>query len=87
MLKEMSQMRGLLRLLMKQRNGYRWTSDERRQMREQLRGLVKISPYVVLFLMPGGLLLLPILAWWLDRRRLKRIAEAQRLRDRDQPSR
>lgn len=81
MLKEMSQMRGLLRLLMKQRNGYRWTSDDRQQIKERLRGLAKISPYVALFLMPGGLLLLPVMAWWLDRRRLKRIAEAQRLRD------
>jgi len=81
MLKEMSQMRGLLRLLMKQRNGYRWTDDERQQIREHLRSLAKMSPYVALFLMPGGLLLLPIMTWWLDRRRQKRIAEAQRLRD------
>lgn len=81
LLKEMAQMRGLLRLLMKQRNGYRWTKDDRQQIREQLRSLAKLSPYVALFLMPGGLLLLPIMAWWLDRRRLKRIAEAQRLRD------
>ena len=84
MLKEMSQMRGLLRLLMKQRNGYRWTSDDREQIREHLRGLVKMSPYVVLFLMPGGFLLLPIMVWWLDRRRQNRLAEVQRLRDIDQ---
>lgn len=81
LLKEMAQMRGLLRLLMKQRNGYRWTKDDRQLIREQLRSLARLSPYVVLFLMPGGLLLLPVMAWWLDRRRLKRIAEARRLRD------
>ncbi|TAN78888.1 MAG: hypothetical protein EPN14_06245 [Gallionella sp.] len=81
LLKEMARTRGLLRLLMKRRNGYRWTKDDHQQIREQLRSLAKLSPYVVLFLMPGGLLLLPVMAWWLDRRRLKRIAGARRLRD------
>jgi hypothetical protein len=28
--------------------------------------------YVALLLLPGGLALLPLLAWWLDRRRNKR---------------
>ncbi|CAN5171595.1 hypothetical protein BH11PSE11_BH11PSE11_18680 [soil metagenome] len=74
LLGEMSQMRGLLPLLMKQRNGYRWDSADRREMREHLKRLGSISPYVVLFVAPGGLLALPLLAWWLDRRRLKRAA-------------
>lgn len=69
---EMSQARGLMQLLMKQRNGYRWTDDDRRKIRVQLRQLASLSPYMVLFLAPGGLLALPVLAWWLDRRRQKR---------------
>lgn len=69
---EMSQARGLMQLLMKQRNGYRWTDDDRRKIRVHLRKLAWLSPYMVLFLAPGGLLALPVLAWWLDRRRQKR---------------
>lgn len=64
--------RGLMPLLMKQRNGYRWTDDDKRHLRAYLRQLASLSPYVVLLLSPGGFLALPVLAWWLDRRRLKR---------------
>ncbi len=69
---EMDRMRVLLPLLMKQRNGYRWTAAERLEIRAQLRRLLALSPYLIVFLLPGGLLLLPVLAWWLDRRRQKR---------------
>lgn len=81
LLEEMTQMRDLMPLLMKQRNGYHWTTDDRQHIREHLRHLVNISPYIILFIAPGGLFLLPIMAWWLDRRRLKRNADAQRARD------
>lgn len=75
---EMMQMRGLMPLLMKQRNGYRWSEDDRKKIRLRLRRLMLLSPYLILFLLPGGLLALPILAWWLDRRRQRRIAEVKR---------
>jgi len=81
LLEEMTQMRELMPLLMKQRNGYHWTNDDRQHIREHLRHLVRISPYIVLFVAPGGLFLLPIMAWWLDRRRLRRNADAQRARE------
>jgi hypothetical protein len=81
LLEEMTQMRELMPLLMKQRNGNQWTPDDRQHIREHLRNLVKISPYIILFVAPGGLFLLPIMAWWLDRRRLKRNADAQRARN------
>ena len=68
---EMTQMRGLLPLLMKQRNGYRWTELDRKRIKVHLHKLVELSPYMVLFVAPGGLFVLPVLAWWLDRRRLK----------------
>lgn len=70
---EMAQTRGLLPLLMKQRNGYRWTAADRLEIRAQLRRLLALSPYLIVFLLPGGLLMLPVLAWWLDRRRQRRI--------------
>lgn len=69
---EMSQVRGLMQLLMKQRNGYRWSEGDRREIRRQLRNLASLGPYMVLFVSPGGFIALPVLAWWLDRRRQKR---------------
>ncbi len=75
---EMAQMRGLMQLLMKQRNGYRWTEADRRKIRAQLRQLASLSPYMVLFVSPGGFFALPVLAWWLDRRRQRRGGETRR---------
>jgi hypothetical protein len=77
LLEEATQMRELMPLLMKQRNGYRWTKDDRARIRDQLRRLSRMSPYLVPLLMPGGFLILPVLSWWMDRRRLKRAAEAK----------
>jgi len=74
---EMAQMRGLIELIMKQRNGYRWTDMDRKKIRAQLRNLADITPYLILFVSPGGFFALPILAWWLDRRRLRRKVAAQ----------
>lgn len=68
---DMLQMRGLLDLLMKRRNGYRWTDLERRKIRAHLRRMAEMSPYLILFVSPGGFLALPILIWWIDRRRRK----------------
>lgn len=73
---EMTQMRGLLPLLMKQRNGYRWTELDRKRIKVHLHKLVELSPYMVLFVAPGGFLVLPVLAWWLDRRHLRLDEEA-----------
>jgi hypothetical protein len=74
---EMAQMRGLMPLLMKQRNGYRWSEVDRKRIGVQLRKLAAMSPYLILFLAPGGLLALPLLAWWLDRRKDRETDEAQ----------
>ena len=72
LIEELSQTRGLMQLLMKQRNGYRWSESDRREIRRQLRNLASLGPYMVLFVSPGGFFALPVLAWWLDRRRQKR---------------
>ena len=69
---EMRQMRGLMPLLMKQRNGYHWTPEDIRQIKAQLRNLMHLSPYLTLAVMPGGFFVLPFLAWWVDKRRQKR---------------
>lgn len=65
-------MRGLMPLLMKHRNGGTWTVEERAELLMQLRILSRVSPTLLLLLLPGSALLLPVYAWWLDRRRESR---------------
>ena len=64
--------RGLMPLLMKPRNGQRWTLEEKQQLVGHFRRLSSLSSYLVVLVMPGGMLILPALAWWLDRRRNQR---------------
>ncbi len=71
-LAECVKVRGIMPLLMKHRNGAAWAPAERRELQEQLRALAHISPYLVLLLLPGSFALLPLYAWWLDRRRGRR---------------
>ncbi len=69
LLAEMLSLRGLMPLLMKTRNGGRWSKEERNELLAHLRHLSHLSPYLLLLLLPGSALLLPLYAWWLDRRR------------------
>ena len=62
----------LMPLLMKPRNGAKWTLDEKRELVDHLKRITGMGRYVALLLLPGGLALLPLLAWWLDRRRDRR---------------
>jgi hypothetical protein len=71
LLNEILQVRGLMPLLMKQRNKGRWSPEDRAQLRIHLRRLSDLSPYLVVLALPGSFLLLPMLAWWLDRRRMR----------------
>jgi len=69
LLNEILQVRGLMPLLMKQRNKGRWTAEDKAELRVHLRRLSDLSPYLVVLALPGSFILLPALAWWLDRRR------------------
>ncbi len=69
---EMQGIQGLLPLVMKQRNGSRWTPAERAQLQGYLVTLTSLSPYLLALMAPGSFVLFPLLAWWLDRRRQKR---------------
>jgi hypothetical protein len=69
---EITYARGLMPLLMKPRNRQRWTREDKTALVFYLRRLSYISPYLVVLAMPGGMLILPALAWWLDRRRDRR---------------
>lgn len=71
-LAEFVKVKGLMPLLMKHRNGDPWSGAERAQLQEQLRALAHISPYLVILVLPGSFAILPVLAWWLDRRRGRR---------------
>jgi hypothetical protein len=69
---EIAQIPGLMALLMKPRNGLRWTKTERAELRTQLRRLSRLSLYLALATLPFTSLTLPLVAWWLDRRQQKR---------------
>ena len=77
LLAEMVQVKGLMPVLMKRRNKQRWTEQDLAEIRTQVRRISKLSPYLVVIVMPGGFAVLPVLAWWLDRRRNRRMAPAQ----------
>lgn len=73
-LNEVLAVKGLMYLLMKNRNtGEKWTGEEKREIKIHLRNISKIIPVLVIFLLPGGTLLLPILAEVLDRRKSRRV--------------
>ncbi|MEO7726082.1 MAG: hypothetical protein ABIS45_02410 [Burkholderiales bacterium] len=69
LLSEILQVRGLMPLLMKPRNKQLWTPEDKDELRVHLRRLSSISPYLIVLALPGSFLMLPALAWWLDRRR------------------
>ena len=71
LLNEILQVRGLMPLLMKQRNKGRWSVEDRAELRIHLQRLSNLSPYLVVLALPGSFVLLPALAWWLDRRRMR----------------
>jgi hypothetical protein len=73
LLEEVLAVKGLMQVLMKNRNtGEKWTRDEIRQIRAHLKVISKVVPVIMVFLLPGGSLLLPLLAEVLDRRKKKR---------------
>jgi hypothetical protein len=69
---EFCKISGLMPLLMKRRNHGPWTSGEKAELVLHMKRLRALSPYLVLTVVPGSFLALPVLAWWLDRRRQSR---------------
>ncbi len=72
---ELGRLKGAVPLLMKQRNGGKWTLEERQQLRTMLRSASNVSPYLLVWALPGSVLILPFLAWHLDTRRKHRDAK------------
>ena len=69
---ELVRMKGAWPLLMKQRNGGTWTPEEKVQLKAMVRSASSVSPYLFIWAIPGSMLLLPFLAWFLDRQRRQR---------------
>ena len=69
LLGEIVKIKGLMPLLMKPRNKQKWTAEDKAELRVHLQRLSDISPYLIVLALPGSFLMLPALAWWLDRRR------------------
>lgn len=72
LLRELTQVKGLMPLLMKPRNKQKWTPHDRAELRAHFKRLSSLSPYFVALVMPGGFVVLPAVTWWLDRRRARR---------------
>lgn len=72
MLAEVVKVSGLMPLLMKERNRQKWSAQDKRELMLHLRRLRQVSPYIAVLVLPGGFAALPVLAWWLDRRRGRR---------------
>lgn len=75
---ELAQAQDLIPILMKHRNGERWSAEERAALLRDLRALSNLSPYLIPLLLPGGVLMLPLVAWWMDHRIKKRKDTADR---------
>lgn len=75
---ELRQVPGLFALLMKPRNGVPWSIEERSVLRVQLRGLSHLGLYATFLAVPGTSFVLPLLAWWLDRRDRQRTTTEQK---------
>ena len=70
---EAETMKGFMVLIMKPRNtGLPWTDEEIRTLKTCIRHLAHYIPFMIIFLLPFGSLLLPAMAEVLDRRRVKR---------------
>ena len=69
---ELAMMKGAWPLLMKQRNGGTWTTDDKARLKSMVRSASSVSPYLFIWAIPGSMLLLPLLAWFLDRQRKQR---------------
>ncbi|SFE13615.1 hypothetical protein [Paracidovorax konjaci] len=70
--KELATMRGSVVWLLRQRRQGHWSADERERLRGVMRSASSVSPYLLVWAVPGSMLLLPFMAWFIDRRRTAR---------------
>lgn len=70
---ELARMKGAIPLLLKQRDGGKWTAEDKVQLKSMVRSASSVSPYLFIWAVPGSMLLLPFLAWYLDWQRKKQL--------------
>ncbi len=70
---ELAMMKGAWPLLMKQRRGGTWTPQDKEQLSAMVKSASRVSPYLFIWALPGSVLLLPFLAWYLDKRRKNKV--------------
>ena len=73
---ELATMKGSVVWLIRQRRQGAWTVTERAHLRDVMRSASSVSPYLIIWVVPGSLVLLPFLAWFIDRRRRRPQREA-----------
>jgi hypothetical protein len=78
---ELVHIKGAWPLLMKQRKGGTWTPEDKVQLKARVRSASSVSPYLFIWAIPGSMVLLPFLAWFLDRQRKKRAVERRRSKE------
>lgn len=79
-LRESKDMQNFIGLLMKRTNtGNNWTTEDLKKIKSHLKHLALYVPVLIIFLLPFGGLLLPVLAEILDRRKVLRNEEANGL--------
>ena len=76
MREELGKIKGAIPLLMKPRNGSKWTAQDRQELKLMLRSASAVYPYLIIWALPGSILILPFLAWHLDARRKNRERKA-----------
>ncbi len=72
--KEMAIMRGSIVWLLRQKRLGHWSTEDRHHLRQMMRSASSVSPYLFIWVVPGSMLLLPFLAWFIDSKRKKRHA-------------
>lgn len=78
---ELAHIKGAWPLLMKQRKGGTWSPEDKVQLKAMVRSASSVSPYLFIWAIPGSMMMLPILAWFLDRRRKKRAVERRLIKE------
>jgi hypothetical protein len=66
-LSELLEVKGLVPLLMKPRNGQQWSSLDKRELILGLKSLAQVGAMIALLIFPGGFILVPVVAWWQNR--------------------
>lgn len=67
--RELATLKGSVVWLVRQRGQGNWTAHEREHLRRIMRSASSVSPYLLIWVVPGSMLLLPFLAWFIDHRR------------------